>query len=228
MDLSHYPTRLPWWYVALLRGPRFIFGKIGSILPQKIRTTIAAAPYRWIIRSCVNKRYDTWILHCFDEKQSQRFFRTCENALTLLMQSDPRRYLRVQSFVQNIILFPLGENGFEPLTKSIIINDYNPERRDLLAIALVHESTHAYLRAKGIPYQDYPRRHEAACLKEEYRSVKRIMRASHWISDEQRRELLTRWKEYLRARTALEWWKPDRRELARLGALRNLSKRISE
>jgi len=117
---------------------------------------------------------------------------------------------------------------FDQGTQSILIDHYDPIRRDLLAMTFVHESTHAYLLSKGLKYEDNPRRHEEICLKEEYRSIQRIMSASPDFSNEQREEYLNKWRDYFKACMESKWWELEKRELLRVEALKNLHKRLSD
>jgi len=187
---------------------------------------LSGLPDKLMLWICTKKRYGVWVLYCFDETQDEQFFSMCESALSLLFQSDPKRYQRIRSFVQNIVLTPLGTDCFDRNTRSILINDYDRNRRDLLAMSFVHESTHAYLHSKGLRYEDNPRRHEEICLKEEYRSITRIVSASPAFTDEQRVETLVQWRDYFTNCMKSEWWMADKQDLVRVEALRNLHNRI--
>jgi hypothetical protein len=218
--------KVPWWSTLFLQFPTLIFSKIGVLLPQQVRRNIAAIPDKWLFYSCTKRQFSVWTFYCFDQRESERFFSTCKGALTLLFESDPRRYRRVECCVRNIVLFP-GLPGFSPSTESCFFDDYNPDRSDSFALTLVHEATHGYLFARGLRYDLGRRRHEYICLKEQERSAKRMfLRANPNVSNEQQRDWLHRWRRYFDACMASEWWEPHHRRLAQVAALRNLRNRI--
>ncbi len=218
MELNKYPK----WFI-LVRITRFLITKF---IPHRLLYRVNARADTLMLSMSTKKRHGVWTLYCINAKQSDEFFSMCESALTLLFHSDPRRYQRMRSLIRNIVLTPLGQDCFDHISWSILINNYDPARPDLLAITFVHESTHAYLRSKGLCHNDNPRRHEEICLKEEFRSIKRIMTASSAFTEDQRIEALQQWQDYFKAAMESEWWKPEKRDLVIADALRNLHKRI--
>jgi hypothetical protein len=179
--------------------------------------------FRW----CTEKRYGAWTLRCAKELPVEQFYSACEGALTLLHQHDSRRYKRLESVIKNIVLSSVtSENFFEPATLSCVIKSYSPDRTDSLALAFVHESTHAYLFSRGLRYSNDPRRHEALCVKEEFRSIKR-MSMTRWpgLSNENREKWLKQWADYFEAEMKSEWWELHQRDRA---AIETITKLLAE
>lgn len=94
-------------------------------------------------------------------------------ALNLIEESDPIRWSRLSTSVHVVALASQRTLAtyFLPLRISVIdpkiIDMQSDDGVEWLATVLIHESTHAYLRTKGIPWNnEYRKRIESICVKE--------------------------------------------------------------
>ena len=94
------------------------------------------------------------------------------NALSLIADMDPRRFLRMQGDIRQIVVTPLAKEGGAYIQRSrtcylsekMIASSSN----STIAIVLVHESTHARLDHAGIMFwRDRKARYERLCVLQE-------------------------------------------------------------
>lgn len=132
----------------------------------------------WVQRKHEVGRFDSIILS--DVRKTNDQFRECLlAALALLKTSDNRRFNRVQHGIGYILNCTLGEGGaqYHHDTRTCIIDFTDAAYEadpDLLVVyqacTLVHESTHAVIQTRGIPYSPENRtRIERLCVTEENR-----------------------------------------------------------
>jgi hypothetical protein len=127
-------------------------------------------------------------------------------ALTLLREADPRRFRRVQRHLPVLTTSREGTH-YDATADAGCIDVALEGSAWLLAAALVHEATHAYLlKARGVPYEGRWRPwHERLCLREELCVLRRVVRYADWPTPEAA-EYLAGMEAQHREALAREWW----------------------
>ena len=141
---------LPRWLLVVIRIPRTI---IQSIFKGPLRPVLQFFNlyfYRTVFHFSAHKTFDGINLYCFDGVEKEIFFEIAVQALDILERHEPRRYKRVKTYLENIVLMPSGNGYFEGLTTSFIVDSIDPARPAEFAAEIVHEATHGLLHAKGL------------------------------------------------------------------------------
>jgi hypothetical protein len=144
-------------------------------------------------------------------------------ALLLLRAGDPPRYRRVQRHLRVLTGSHLGTHYDATADIGCIDVEQEGEGR-MLAAALVHEATHAWLiKVWRVPCRGpWLERQERLCLREERRCLHRLLRHAHW-PDEKTNAFLARVEAAHREALAWEWWNAPLRIQLRTSRRRRLS-----
>lgn len=125
----------------------------------------------------------------------QHLFERIGDALTLIQLHDPRRLARMQRYVKRLALVQSGGEIYDHDLQTYIVDAPLLERRQSIeiAMAIVHEATHARLRHCGIQTTEANQaRIEALCVKEEIAFATRVPHSSRYIAHA-RQKVLTPW-----------------------------------
>jgi hypothetical protein len=155
--------------------------------------------------------------------EEEAFFATVTKALTMLQACDPRRYKRAKRYLKNIVFLPTGNDSFEPSVFSYVVDTFDYDKPELLAACIVHEATHGMLYSKGLKYEADKRRHETICIREEMRTVRRLVYQEYPdLTAEQWDEIDKVWENLVQKALRDEWWDLNKllgRRAARWAAL---------
>lgn len=179
-------------------------------LGRSLRERIYVRLYHWLLKREPSRTLGsiTVVDANLDPADDGPFFDAVEQAIAMIRQLDPRRLRRIESacrFIINTESTALAH--FDPLLEACVI-DFGRlrDRRQRygkewvaakVAVHLVHEATHGYLAAQGIPYGRAERaRVERLCVREEQRFVSRLpegLRQLHPLAEsfDERRWLAT-------------------------------------
>jgi hypothetical protein len=129
------------------------------------------------------------------------FFEKTRAALALIKLRDPRRLARMQRQMPRILLVPQGGEFFDPGVRTYVMDRQVMRSRspEEVALAIVHESTHARLRRLSLrPYPGDPARIEALCVREEVAFAELLPDADRLV-------------EYARDKLQRPWWGEQQR-----------------
>jgi len=128
-----------------------------------------------------HNRDDLIIAMLFPDKTCPAVFSKIDQALNLISETDPRRYLQIRRDVKKIWVSPAPgccAQWMDELQICILDRDYFCQADVLppeVALAIVHESTHARLDRLKIQYtEDIRERVERVCIKSEIAFAKRL------------------------------------------------------
>src|ERR1019366_2615372 len=185
---------LPKWLLVILQIPQviiqFIFrGPLRPILDWFNRLIT-----RIVFRFSAHEIFDNINLYCMDDDEKEIFFETTVEALKLLATNDHLRYNRVKKYLKNIALLPTPHGHFEASTSSYIVDSFDHNRRAEFAAECVHEATHGMLHSKGFKYEADKKRHETLCIREQFRTLRRlIFQLNPDMAEEKKQEMVREW-----------------------------------
>lgn len=140
------------------------------------------------------RKYESFTLHSFDYERAPLFFTEVIKALSLLANYAPQRYQRVRKYLKKIAFLKLGIGYYDPSFSAYIVDSFPDNDPLYLASAILHEATHAYLKAKGFSYSPITaERHERLCVKEQIRLIKRVVDRQRGWSEEEKKRYLSEW-----------------------------------
>jgi hypothetical protein len=127
-------------------------------------------------------------------------------ALRLLRAGDPPRYRRVRRHLSVLTGSQLGTHYDATADVGCIDVEQEGDGR-MLAAALVHEATHAWLiKSWRVPCRGpWLERQERLCLREERRCLRRLLRHAHW-PEKKVEAFLARVETAHREALAWAWW----------------------
>jgi hypothetical protein len=127
------------------------------------------------------KRDDIEIATLFRDKKGLIVFSKVNQALNLISEFDPRRYLQIRRDVKKIWVFfarPAAGVWMDKLQMCILDRDFychNNASASRMTLTIVHEATHARLCKLKIKYtEDIRDRVERICIKSEIAFAKRL------------------------------------------------------
>ena len=153
-----------------------------------------------------------------DDSRTAPFFQKFHEALQLIADYDPRRLARIQRDLKRILLIPEGAGYYDHSLRA-----YWTDLRVLgqpvwrIATFIVHESTHARLRAVGVEHragskeaqEDWDLRIETLCVHEEISFARRFTDSPEVF-------------EYLQKTLDTRWWDEDKMRDRERRALRSV------
>ena len=133
------------------------------------------------------------------ERYADTFFATIRSALDMIAITDPRRFTRIQRSLRRFALVESGGDFYDHDLHTYVVDLPSMVARSVaeVAMAIVHESTHARIREFGVKrLPTNEARIERACVRQEIAFAMRLPEAS--VLAELAERKLQR-----------EWWSPE-------------------
>jgi len=166
---------VPKWFLVILRIPRAIVQNVFKGPLRPLLDWFTRLYLRHVFQSMAHEIFDNINLYYLDDEKKELFFEATIKALKLLRTHDPRRYNRAKKYLMNIAYLPTGNGCFESSTFSYLVDSFAECTPAQFASAIVHEATHGMLYVRGFKYDGHQKQHEVICIREQGRTIRRLV-----------------------------------------------------